>query len=202
MHNPFGKSLARPGVLQQLPLKPIIRPSRRRPQSFLAKHPLHVGPTRLMDRCAPFRILSLPNYARELAAEPLRGRRSEHFPPKLSRTLKLMLPSYLDEGVPTITEIAEMSGHQRQELSTQALKHGPIHIRDWSMWFDLRTPPNFSAARMPGVIDVAFSSRLCPTLPIYPRFFSADFPGRRRGNFANSRDHDKPLLLGLDTSAK
>jgi len=53
--------------------------------------------------------LSLPNLANELPPNPHEDE-AQTSPDEIVRTLKLMLPSYLDEGTPTITEIAEMGG--------------------------------------------------------------------------------------------
>jgi AraC-like DNA-binding protein len=53
--------------------------------------------------------LSLPNLANELPPNPYEDE-DQTSPTEIVRTLKLMLPSYLDEGAPTITEIAEMAG--------------------------------------------------------------------------------------------
>lgn len=53
--------------------------------------------------------LSLPNLAIELSPSSY-GDEDQTFPSEIVRTLKLMLPSYLDEGVPTVAAIAEMAG--------------------------------------------------------------------------------------------
>lgn len=53
--------------------------------------------------------LSLPNLAMEQPPNPFENE-DYPSPTEIVHTLKLMLPSYLDEGVPTISEIAEMAG--------------------------------------------------------------------------------------------
>jgi AraC-like DNA-binding protein len=53
--------------------------------------------------------LSLPHLAIEPPPNPYEDE-DPTSPTEIVRTLKLMLPSYLDEGAPTITEIAEMAG--------------------------------------------------------------------------------------------
>ena len=53
--------------------------------------------------------LSLPNLAIEPPPNPYEEE-DQTSPTEIVRTLKLMLPSYLDEGAPTIMEIAEMAG--------------------------------------------------------------------------------------------
>lgn len=57
----------------------------------------------------PVACLSLPNLATEMLPHPSEG---EDGPSgnEIISTLKLMLPSYLDEGPPTVAEIAEMAG--------------------------------------------------------------------------------------------
>jgi len=57
----------------------------------------------------PVSLLSLPNLASEAPPDPP----DEETGPsgnEIIGTLKLMLPSYLDEGVPTVAQIAEMAG--------------------------------------------------------------------------------------------
>ncbi len=103
-----------------------------------------------------------------------------------------MLPSYLDEGVPTVAEIAGNGGHQRQKLSAQALKHGPVDIRDWSMWFDLRTLRKLLRDTDAKIIDVAFSCGYTDPRSLYSRAFRRDFRHRRHGSFVSNGDHGKP----------
>ncbi len=73
--------------------------------------------------------LSLPNLANELPPNPCEEE-AQTFPNEIVRTLKLMLPSYLDEGVPTITEIAEMAGISvrsfQRKLSNMGLSYSGL----------------------------------------------------------------------------
>lgn len=63
----------------------------------------------------PVSQLSLPNPGRE--SPPDRpGEATEPAGSEIIRTIKLMLPSYLDEGTPTVAEIAEMAGTSVRSL--------------------------------------------------------------------------------------
>ncbi len=57
----------------------------------------------------PVAYLSLPNRANEMPPDPPEDDAGPSGN-EIVRTLKLMLPSYLDEGTPTVAEIAEMAG--------------------------------------------------------------------------------------------
>lgn len=57
----------------------------------------------------PIACLSLPNLSNELFT-PSHKNEDESSGYDIIETLKLMLPSYLDGGVPTLTEVAEMAG--------------------------------------------------------------------------------------------
>lgn len=73
--------------------------------------------------------LSLPNLASELPPNP-HEEEDQTSPTEIVRTLKLMLPSYLDEGAPTITEIAEMAGISvrsfQRKLSSMGLSYSGL----------------------------------------------------------------------------
>jgi AraC-like DNA-binding protein len=57
----------------------------------------------------PVAYLSLPNLANEMPPDPPEDEAGPSGS-EIVGTLKLMLPSYLDEGAPTVAEIAEMAG--------------------------------------------------------------------------------------------
>jgi AraC-like DNA-binding protein len=63
----------------------------------------------------PLSLMSLPGCA---VATPLEFRDGDADPAggEIIRALRLMLPSYLDEGVPTVAEIAEMAGTSSRSL--------------------------------------------------------------------------------------
>ena len=73
--------------------------------------------------------LSLPNLAIELPPNPYEDE-EQTFSTEFVRTLKLMLPSYLDEGVPTVAEIAEMAGVSvrsfQRKLSNMGLSYSGL----------------------------------------------------------------------------
>ena len=73
--------------------------------------------------------LSRPHLAIELPLNP--GEDEDQISPnEIVRTLKLMLPSYLDEGAPTIREIAEMAGISvrsfQRKLSSMGLSYSGL----------------------------------------------------------------------------
>ena len=101
-------------------------------------------------------LLSLPNLANELPPNPYEDE-DQISPTEIVRTLKLMLPSYLDEGAPTITEIADMAGISvrsfQRKLSSMGLSYsGLVDV--------VRFENAAKLLRDTGakVIDVAFSS--------------------------------------------
>lgn len=57
----------------------------------------------------PVSLLAMPNRANE-SFLPLKGDAVEHAGGEIIETLKLMLPSYLDERPPALAEVAEMAG--------------------------------------------------------------------------------------------
>ena len=63
----------------------------------------------------PITHLSLPNLANEVLPDPS-GDDARPAGNGIIATLKLMLPSYLDEGPPTVAEIAEMAGTSVRSL--------------------------------------------------------------------------------------
>lgn len=99
--------------------------------------------------------LSLPNLANELPPSP-HDEEAQTSPNEIVRTLKLMLPSYLDEGVPAITEIAEMAGISvrsfQRKLSSMGLSYSGLvdMVR-----FD--TAANHLRDTDAKIIDIAFS---------------------------------------------
>lgn len=77
----------------------------------------------------PVSLLSLPNLANETPPKPA----EDEAPPsgnELVGTLKLMLPSYLDGGVPTVAEIADMAGVSvrsfQRKLSSKGLSYSGL----------------------------------------------------------------------------
>jgi AraC-like DNA-binding protein len=104
----------------------------------------------------PVSLLSLPNLANE-ALPNLPKDEAEPSGNKIVGALKLMLPSYLDEGVPTVAEIAEMAGISvrsfQRKLSGMGLSYSGL----------VDTVRFENAAKLlrdtdAKVIDVAFSS--------------------------------------------
>ncbi|ARP98532.1 AraC family transcriptional regulator [Pseudorhodoplanes sinuspersici] len=73
--------------------------------------------------------LSCPNLAIEPPPNPYEDE-DQTSPTEIVRTLKLMLPSYLDEGAPTVTEIAEMAGISvrsfQRKLSSMGLSYSGL----------------------------------------------------------------------------
>lgn len=101
-------------------------------------------------------LLSLPNLANELPPNPHEDE-DQTSPTEIVRTLKLMLPSYLDEGAPTITEIAEMAGISvrsfQRKLSGMGLSYsGLVDVVRFENAAKLLRDTDAK------VIDVAFSS--------------------------------------------
>lgn len=100
--------------------------------------------------------LCLPNLASELPPNPYEDE-DQTSPTEIVRTLKLMLPSYLDEGAPTITEIAEMAGISvrsfQRKLSGMGLSYsGLVDVIRFENAAKLLRDTEAK------VIDVAFSS--------------------------------------------
>ena len=75
-----------------------------------------------MDRCTCC-ALSLPNRASE-SPPNLYGDHLEHSNVDFIQTLKLMLPSYLDERLPVLAEIAEMAGVSARSLQRKLSRAG------------------------------------------------------------------------------
>jgi len=69
----------------------------------------------------PISLLSLPNRGNEIPPSPQEEDGPSRY--EIIDTLKLMLPSYLDEGPPVIAEIAEMAG-----VSTRSFQRKLSHI--------------------------------------------------------------------------
>lgn len=99
--------------------------------------------------------LSFPNLALDSPPNPYEEE-DQTSPTEIVHTLKLMLPSYLDEGAPTIMEIAEMAGISvrsfQRKLSSMGLSYSGLVdlVRFESAAKHLRE----TDAR---IIDVAFS---------------------------------------------
>ncbi|WP_082813751.1 helix-turn-helix transcriptional regulator [Bradyrhizobium sp. DOA1] len=71
----------------------------------------------------PVALLSLPNRASE-SPPNLYGDHLEHSNVDFIQTLKLMLPSYLDERLPVLAEIAEMAGVSARSLQRKLSRAG------------------------------------------------------------------------------
>ena len=104
----------------------------------------------------PVSLLSLPNLANELPASPA----DEEAGPSgndIISALRLMLPSYLDEGAPTVAEVAEMAGISVRSLQRKLAGAGLSYS-------DLLGAARFeNAARLlrdsdARIIEIAFSS--------------------------------------------
>ncbi|WP_128971671.1 helix-turn-helix domain-containing protein [Bradyrhizobium tropiciagri] len=104
----------------------------------------------------PISLLSLPNRAKEemLSSQDDEAGPSGH---DIIATLKLMLPSYLDEKLPALTEIAEMAGASTRSLQRELAYAGLTYS-------DLIDTVRFENARKllrdtdSKIIDIAFSS--------------------------------------------
>lgn len=104
----------------------------------------------------PISLLSLPNRAKEkmLSSQDDEGDPSGH---DIIATLKLMLPSYVDEGFPALAEIAEMAGASTRSFQRKLAYAGLTYS-------DLLDTVRFeNASRLlrdtdSKIIEVAFSS--------------------------------------------
>lgn len=104
----------------------------------------------------PVSLLSLPNLANETLSN-LPKDEAEPSGNEIVGALKLMLPSYLDEGVPTVVEIAEMAGISvrsfQRKLSSMGLSYsGVVDVVRFENAAKLLRDTDAK------VIDVAFSS--------------------------------------------
>jgi len=104
----------------------------------------------------PVTYLGLPNVANEMPPDPP-GEEAGPSGNEIVGTLKLMLPSYLDEGTPTVAEIAEMAGISvrsfQRKLSSMGLTYsGLIEAVRFENAAELLRKTNAK------IIDVAFCS--------------------------------------------
>jgi AraC-like DNA-binding protein len=104
----------------------------------------------------PISHLSLPNRANEILPGP-RNDEAEPSDRDIIETLKLMLPSYLDEGLPVLAEVAEMAGASTRSFQRVLAYAGLTYS-------DLLDTVRFENARKllcetdAKIIEVAFSS--------------------------------------------
>ncbi len=104
----------------------------------------------------PVSLLSLPNLANKAPSE-LPENEAELSGTEIIGTLKLMLPSYLDEGVPTVAEIAEMAGTSVRSFQRTLASVGLTYssLVDTVRFENAAKLLRDTEAR---IIDVAFSS--------------------------------------------
>lgn len=104
----------------------------------------------------PVALLGLPNLANDLPASPAEDEAGP-YGNDIIGALRLMLPSYLDEGTPTVAEVAEMAGVSVRSLQRKLSGAGLSYS-------DLLGAARFeNAARLlrdtdAKIIEVAFSS--------------------------------------------